>query len=565
MNFEEMDKPSLIKYIEELNEESNGKYGLVWDKEKEPESIVVNCDKLIPILQEMKDKSINKGSQENILIEGDNFHSLSVLNYTHKEKIDIIYIDPPYNTGNQDFMYNDKFVEFEDGYRHSKWLNFMSKRLKLAKDLLKENGLIFVSIGDDEFAQLKLLMDRIFGENNFITNFTWIQTINPPSLGKIRNNMEYVICYSKNKSNDIKLFGRKSNEADSPLANRGNSNTILTIPIDACYFQNEESCEILEGLKKSGVELLDKISVKNSKNMNSFRIKFNSKWGQENLESELKNGTILMVKNKEYFSVRYQKGLIGYVVPDKFLDPSKFDVKDNEYGRKQLESILGKSDFPYPKNTPLIKTLINMYGEDKKNSIILDFFAGSGTTGQAVLELNENDGGNRKFILCTNDENEICQKITYPRLKTFITGERIDKTKFSDGVNFSLKYFKTNFVNNVGTKDQLYYDLTEKCTPMLCVKEDTFVQVERNEEYVIYTNNDKSKYTFVYFDIFGKKYDDFKEKLSQIEEPKALYIFTLGDYVNEEELKRVKNYRIEAIPYRILDLYKKIIKMSKED
>ena len=136
MNFEEMTKDELIQYINNLNEERNGKYGLVWDKEKEPEQIVVDCDKYIPVLKEDKEKNIDNGGIENILIEGDNFHSLSVLNYTHKETIDIIYIDPPYNTGNEDFMYNDKYVDVEDGYRHSKWLNFMQKRLKLARNLL---------------------------------------------------------------------------------------------------------------------------------------------------------------------------------------------------------------------------------------------------------------------------------------------------------------------------------------------------------------------------------------------------------------------------------------------
>ena len=129
MNFEEMTKEQLVEYIKNLNEEQNGKYGLVWDKEREPEQIVEECDKYIPILSEVKGKAIINDGEDNLLLQGDNFHSLSVLNFTHKERIDVIYIDPPYNTGNKDFMYNDKFVDPEDGYRHSKWLNFMEKRL----------------------------------------------------------------------------------------------------------------------------------------------------------------------------------------------------------------------------------------------------------------------------------------------------------------------------------------------------------------------------------------------------------------------------------------------------
>ena len=137
MNFENMSKEELIEYINNLNEEHSGKYGLVWDAEKVPEQVVVDCNKLIPVLKEEENKKIDNGGEDNILIEGDNFHSLSVLNYTHKEAIDVIYIDPPYNTGNKDFMYNDIFIDIEDGYRHSKWLNFMSKRFILKNFKIK--------------------------------------------------------------------------------------------------------------------------------------------------------------------------------------------------------------------------------------------------------------------------------------------------------------------------------------------------------------------------------------------------------------------------------------------
>ena len=172
MDFENMSKEELIEYINNLNEEKSGKYGLVWDAEKVPEQVVVDCNKLIPVLKEEENKKIDNGGEDNILIEGDNFHSLSVLNYTHKESIDVIYIDPPYNTG-KEFIYNDNIVNEEDGYRHSKWLNFMSKRLKLARNLLKETGIIFISINDIEFAQLKLLCDKMFGIQNYVSIITW--------------------------------------------------------------------------------------------------------------------------------------------------------------------------------------------------------------------------------------------------------------------------------------------------------------------------------------------------------------------------------------------------------
>lgn len=211
MDFENMSKEELIEYINNLNEEKSGKYGLVWDAEKVPEQVVVDCNKLIPVLKEEENKKIDNGGEDNILIEGDNFHSLSVLNYTHKESIDVIYIDPPYNTG-KEFIYNDNIVNEEDGYRHSKWLNFMSKRLKLARNLLKETGIIFISINDIEFAQLKLLCDKMFGIQNYVSIITW------QNLDSVKNdakyfstNTEYILVYAKNKL-ELKIQGTKKGE-----------------------------------------------------------------------------------------------------------------------------------------------------------------------------------------------------------------------------------------------------------------------------------------------------------------------------------------------------------------
>lgn len=206
----------------------------------------------------------------------------------------------------------------------------------------------------------------------------------------------------------------------------------------------------------------------------------------------------------------------------------------------------------------MLKQFINYH--PNKNAVVLDFFAGSGSTGHAVLDLNKEDNGNRKFILCTNNENNICDDITYPRLKNIIEGY---STKEALGGN--LQYYKTDFVDNIGTRDQLYYDLTEKCIPMLCVKESTFDKVEVTKEYAIYSNKDQTKFTGVYFDIFGQKYNDFLEKISGIKQHKELYIFSLGNEVNVDDLSKINDYNIEAIPYKILDLYKRIVKMSKED
>ena len=164
--YDDFTKEELIKLLHKQDEElAIKKYGLTWDSEKEPEQVVLDCENNLPILKRIADKEIKTDNSDyNILIEGDNYHALTVLNYTHKEKIDVIYIDPPYNTGNKDFKYNDCYVDKEDGYRHSKWLNFMDKRLRLAHNLLKDEGVIFISIDDNEQANLKLLCDKILGK-----------------------------------------------------------------------------------------------------------------------------------------------------------------------------------------------------------------------------------------------------------------------------------------------------------------------------------------------------------------------------------------------------------------
>lgn len=563
MNFEDLTKEELIEYIISLNEEQNGKYGLIWDREKEPEKIVVDCDKYIPILTEIDNKKIDNNGLDNILIEGDNFHSLSVLNYTHKDSIDVIYIDPPYNTGNTDFMYNDKFVDIEDGYRHSKWLNFMEKRLKLARNLLKNTGTIMLSIDDNEFAQLKLLCDKIFGDKNFIGNFIINAAPNGRDYGAMAKQHEYCLLYAKNikeaysrkiKDNEKKFTYQdeiggfnihplyNSNVAFTP-ANRPN----LYYPFYVNPSLREDGFYEISLEKKNGyVEVYPPMSVKGD-------AQFVWRWGKAKSEENLNKEIVGYKVNNDFRIVqkmRHSEKLIRSLLIDNIYSTRK--------GTAELERILGKKTFSYPKPKDLIKVLIEATCPD--GGLVLDFFAGSGTTGQAVLELNQEDGGDRKFILCTNNEGDICTNVTYPRLKNIING--LNKCKKLGG---NLKYFKTDFVNYEGTRDQLYYDLTEKCIPMLCVKSDTYELVEKNKEYAIYTNKDKSEYSCVYFDIFGESYDKFIEKIKSIKEHKNLYIFSLSEYVNEDSFTGITNYSIEPIPYKILDLYKNVVKMSKEN
>lgn len=396
------------------------RYQMTWPDKKK--SILLANSRITGTLRPDIVKSVNFDTTKNLYIEGDNLDVLKVLRETYLNKVKVIYIDPPYNTGN-DFVYEDDFSQSSDNYLknsgqfdeqgnrlfannesngrfHTDWLNMMYPRLKIAKDFLTDDGAIFISIDDNELENLLKLCNEIFGQKNYVGTFSWMKTTNPPSLGsKIRDNLEYVICYEKNFNTNNKLYGRESNQADSPLANASNKLSTVTIPKNSCFFPNLLEGTIIKGKKDSDIILIDNIEVREHKNNNDFNITFHSKWNQENINFEIQHGTSFIIKDSQYFSIRYIKGNIDYVVPDKYLDSTKFYVKDNEYGRKEVESLLGKVGFNYPKNTPLIQTLINMYTHNDKDGVILDFFSGSATTAHAVIQLNAEDGGNRKFIM----------------------------------------------------------------------------------------------------------------------------------------------------------------------
>ncbi|MCD5384895.1 MAG: site-specific DNA-methyltransferase, partial [Candidatus Pacebacteria bacterium] len=430
------------------------------------------CKEKLPVLKEIKNKEIitDKDRPVNLLIEGDNYHALSVLNYTHAKKVDVIYIDPPYNTGNKDFIFNDSYVDREDTYRHSKWLAFMEKRLKLAKNLLRDAGVTFISIDDNEVAQLKVLMDNpdLFGERSFVAILPRKSGIAPRIDAKhISIEHDYVICYARkkhllqlaqlSKANDesykykdefIKIRGRyKLNKLDRGSIHYSES---LVYPIKA-----PDSSQIWPGGKRG------------RKNWTWRWSKEKVKWGMANkyiVFRKTKNGW--SVYFKQYQLVDNEGNLIERSIPYKsfILDFS------NEQGTRELQNILHRRVFEYPKPVGLMKFLINLI--DNKNAIVLDFMAGTGTTGQAVLELNKEDGGNRQFILVTNNENNICTDICYPRIKKVIEGYKNLKGEKVGGLGGNLKYFKTDFVDAEPT-DENKIKLTEQATEMLCVKEGT--------------------------------------------------------------------------------------------
>lgn len=340
-----MNKQDLIKKIKDLKDinsqekaylielvNTKKRYGLVW--EDKPEDVEEQLRSMLPVFKEVKERAIiseNPEAPNHILIEGDNLHALTALSYTHEGKIDVIYIDPPYNTGNKDFKYNDTFVDREDTYRHSKWLSFMEKRLKIAKRLLSEKGVIFISIDDNEQSQLKMLCDEIFNEDNFIANFLWEKTSTPPALSKkVRKKSEYILCFEKNRDNSNYSQGLVDG-GDVPLLNSGNNEGILEFPENTVVFKIADGEYSENGQRK--VQIMENFVVENGLNKNRIKLKGNFKWRQSMLEKEVLLGTTFIIKT-DFFSIRFQRDIsnLKTKTPTNILN-SECNVGTNESAR----------------------------------------------------------------------------------------------------------------------------------------------------------------------------------------------------------------------------------------
>jgi len=542
--------------IERLKKElkTRKKYGLVW--EDKPEEVVEMCKKKLPVLKEVKDREIitDKNKPVNLLIEGDNYHALSVLNYTHAGKVDVIYIDPPYNTGNKDFIFNDHYVDREDAYRHSKWLSFMEKRLKLAKNLLKDTGVIFISIDDNEVAQLKLLMDHpdLFGEKNFIAKIVWRKKYGGGKGARFFVDLhEYILCYAKNITK-IKGFSIVRSEKKKEIFNLKDD-----------YFKERGKYYIRP--LKSGLayrkNLIYPIKCPDG-------TEITTQWicSKETFNQLLKEERIIFkkLKNGKYnvYKKFYENDQSGEVLPESII----YDLAYNQNGKEEIKDIFGIKEgrevvFENAKPTKLIKYLITLIPQNT-NAIVLDFMAGSGTTAHAVLQLNKEDDGNRKFILCTDNENnngngyKIAEDICYPRIKKVIEGYKNLKGEQVEGLGGNLKYFRTDFVD-AEPSDKNKIKLTHQATEMLCIKEGTFEKVLDNERFKVFKNSDH--YTGIIWD--QTAIPEFKKAIKDIKGKFSVYVFSLGDETFDEEFKDVKQkVKLSPIPEAILKVYRRIFK-----
>lgn len=622
----EKDENNLIAFNEIINTLADKKYGLVWEEHQERvDEELINK---IPVFKELKEKEITSGevNDYNFLLEGDNLHSLSLLNKTHKNRVDVIYIDPVYNTRKDGFTYNDMHVDEKDGYRHSKWLSFMSKRLELAKSLLTSEGVIFISIDENEFAQLKLLMDEIFGEKCFIDCLIWNKRV-PKNDKGIGNIHEYILMYSRTPElkksfmiekeqidqinqlvEDAKKQGKSIKEAEQILKNFYKKNKFPRAITLYCNLDNEY--RIFGKINMSwpnGNTMGPRYNVIHPVTKKPVKIPDRGwRWKETTLRKKMSEGKLTKLHDGSYIlgevwfakDENVQSSSIKYLDnTEKMLLSSIISLKSN--GSMELEKIFGKKNiFSYPKPTKLIEHLISSVTSENKEAIVLDFFAGSATTGHAVINLNKKDNGNRTFILATNNENGIAENVAYKRLENVVKGykdehylkevifrkkltvtdirrpttfnkkvekvlsensdedvthEIVDgdyiiskrtKIDVNEKAEFNLKYYRTEFIERFSHKEEFY--ISEEI--MQHIKE--MIQLENqihldNEKYVLVTNDVqleefiKSNKINKCKKLFKTSFVFFSTEELGILKNKDIKVITVPEYYFARELKEV--------------------------
>ena len=502
---------NLLSYLSDLEKDVNGKkYGLVFEEHREEIDEVLATH--TPVLTEQSDLYIDNGGEMNFLIEGDNLASLQLLEKTHKGKIDLIYIDPPYNTMSTGFTYSDALVDNGDNYRHSKWTSFMKHRLELARTLLSPTGCIFISIDDNEFAALKLICDEVFGWQNFVTTCMWQKIHSIKNDAKyISVNHDFIFVYAKNI--DLLKFNLldRTDEMNSRYKNPDND------PRGPWQSGDLVANEVRTNGNYDVIGPTGKI----------FNVPEGKHWvySEDNMRTLIAENRIWFGKNGTSFprKKRYLSEVQQGRTPDSWWTSA--EVGHNQEGARELKSIFdGKVVFTNPKPTRLIERIIKMGSKD--NSIILDFFAGSGTLGHAVLKYNaSNEHSNRRFILCTNNENNICRDVTYERIKRVIDKENYEA---------SLKYYKVDYVP---INERMYYEYADDL--LKHIRE--LVELENGENF---TGNDE-----IGIVLTEEELDEFIANTDAFTKCRKLYMgHDLLPSVEQEQILSTRGIEISIIP-----------------
>ena len=528
------------------------KYGLVFEEhmEKIDEMLLKN----IPVFNEQKELQIDCNGEFNFLLEGDNLPALKLLNKTHKQNIDFIYIDPPYNTKSKDFMYDDSFVDPNDVFKHSKWLSFMEKRIVEAHRLLKDSGCIMISINEEEVFELKMLCDKIFGDSNYLAMFS-VKVRHQDRILKgdkdFHEIMEYMLMYRKSpKFKTIKrLVDNTSNKdyvyqivekIDNPeITVMDGKNVSIFKPNEYEIVKVEASIDNLKKINIRGsikegnssgrvfMKHLNKFIGKNLGYLYKVPDMGDDKFGYRYFlipsNGKRTNGDYFQgvpLNRNDIKEVPYANYIEANVLEDEHVFESELNYLDFETAFNNV-GYEGYVEFRNGKK-PLdfLDKCFEMSGVKKnKNAIVLDFFAGSGSTGHALMRLNNQDGGNRKFIIITNSQNNICREITYERMKKVIEND-----KYNEG----LKYYKVDFINK---ENRVYYEYANEL--LKHVKE--LIQIENNIDL-----DKNNKYKIILTD------EEFEEIVSSSDIPKKIYL-GLDVLVDNSMIDNLKNRGTEVV------------------
>ena len=534
------------------------RYGLVWEESEEEAQEIMQ--EYLPVFKEDESKrldSVPEGSPNHVLIEGDNLNALTALTYTHAGKIDVIYIDPPYNTGNKDFVYNDSFVDKEDGYRHSKWLSFMDKRLKIAKKLLSDKGVIFISIDDNEQASLRLLCDEVFGEHNCLVNMVW-DLGSGTSAGHFTRAHEYILVYALNRNNIPNFSGGEGVIDDRAITKKSIKNAESEY-----FFKAGTKFEASDGFELTGewggsekTRLVKGRFICENKQLKEDVV-LAACWTQRNQMDSFFSG-------KETFDSKGQKVLEFYFRDngklycrkerDTINPPSVLrNIATTKQGSALLKDMFdGQVVFDFSKPIKLLQFLLSLRSP---NAIVLDFFAGSGTTLHATMQLNSEDGGHRQCILVTNNENGICEKVTYERNKRVIQGYTTPKGEQVPGLtNNNLRYYKTEFVpreNSVKNRRALM----ASCIDLLCIKNNIYHEEESfggrkfKKSVLRYFKNNAGQMLVVLDERVVSLIVPMIAEVATKDNPLKVYVDSDGAYAYDDEFKEVLPFiELSALP-----------------
>lgn len=575
------DDDMLIALGEIESELTSKKYGLVWEQHEEAVDVMMRDH--IPVFTEVPEREITAapGQGYNFILEGDNLHSLRLLEKTHKGKIDLIYIDPPYNTGNKDFVYDDAFVDKTDLFSHSKWLSFMDKRLRIARQLMSDKGAIFISIDDNEDAPLRMMCDDIFGGDCFVANIAWQRNYSARNDSKgVPVEVEHILVYSritkwspkklprseemdskyKNPDNDVVPWTSSDAFAADAATHQGMVYAIqhpftgkLIYPYRNAHWRYHQEQMLKEMRGWCDYELRDIDDAEERAAVcgvavDAIRKDVKAIMLSESLELSKKKAQAVYDRG-QWPRFYFTNGGKGSVRRKTYLDKVEgkpatnywpySEVGHTDEAKKELIAVFGgNAPFDTPKPTRLMERILQIASSD--DSIILDFFAGSGTTGHAVLKYNNaHPGSNRRFILCTNNESGICENVTYPRIKTVITGKRADGSVYAEGIPANVKYYRTDFVS---MDDEYLSDaLLEHIREMIQLEHG--VKIDGSQYLMVMSDEEADKLQAHWSEYEGVKAIYASKDVLFTTEQNALFagveIHTIPDYYFNFELKEV--------------------------